>query len=135
MNISLSGKIRDAKESVIHNQFQGTDKKVLFVCSMGILRSASAARIYAKKYNTRCAGIASDALIPLTQLLIDWADEVVFMQRYNYNTACHVFGSEVFDYKCVVLDVDDNYPHMAPALIRQFKRQYGSTVKVKKEEN
>ena len=45
-------------KSPYDNPYQGSDTKVLFVCSAGILRSATAARIYAKKYNTRAAGSA-----------------------------------------------------------------------------
>jgi rhodanese-related sulfurtransferase len=46
---TLSEKIRDCRDGVVKNPFQGTDKKVVFVCSMGILRSATAARIYGHK--------------------------------------------------------------------------------------
>ena len=52
-------------KSPYNNQFQGGDTRVLFVCSAGLLRSATAARIYAKKYNTRAAESAPYALIPL----------------------------------------------------------------------
>ena len=78
---TLSDEIRACRDGVIHNPFQGKDKKVVFVCSMGILRSATAARLYAHKYNTRSTGSWNDALIPLTATLLEWADEVVFVNR------------------------------------------------------
>lgn len=59
--------------SPYNNHYQGEDRRVLFVCSAGILRSATAARIYAHKYNTRCAGTRHYALIPLTAELLLWA--------------------------------------------------------------
>jgi predicted protein tyrosine phosphatase len=71
------------------------------------------------------------ALIPLTQLLIDWADLVVFVNKGNYSTACANFDQQEFDYKCKVLDILDQYSHMHPLLIRQFKKQFESTTKVK----
>ena len=58
-----------------NNPYQGKDKRVLFVCSAGLLRSATAARIYASKYNTRAAGSANYALVPVSDELIAWADE------------------------------------------------------------
>mgnify|MGYP006914605993 FL=1 len=66
-----------------NNPYQGGDKRVLFVCSAGLLRSATAARIYAGRYNTRAAGSADYALIPVTQELLLWAHEVVFVNAYN----------------------------------------------------
>jgi predicted protein tyrosine phosphatase len=128
---TLTAKIKRFSGGVVSNPYQGTDKKVLFVCSIGILRSATGARMYAKKYNTRCAGTNSMALIPLTQLLIDWADLVVFVNRENYNTACANFNQQEFDYKCKVLGIPDQYPHMHPLLIKQFKKQFESTNKVR----
>ena len=53
---TFSDEIRLCRDGVVNNPYQGKDKKVLFVCSMGILRSATAARIYANRFNTRCAG-------------------------------------------------------------------------------
>jgi len=123
--ISFSEQIRQCRTGVVSNPFQGTDKKVLFVCSMGILRSATAARIYAKKYNTRSAGSWGDALIPLTPTLIAWANEVVFVNKENYENACVEFGKDVFiETPTKVLDIPDKYPHMHPELIKEFELQY-----------
>jgi len=105
-----------------NNPYQGKDKKVLFVCSAGILRSATAARIYAKKYNTRAAGSMSYALIPLSDNLIVWADEIVFVNPENYN---FVKDRIDFEDKVVkVLDIPDVHEHMHPELIKEFERQY-----------
>ena len=104
------------------NPYQGTDKKVLFVCSAGLLRSATAARIYAKKYNTRACGCMSYALVPLSDNLIAWADEIVFVNKENYD-----FVKDQVDFgptKIVVLDIPDQFPHMDPRLIEAFKEQY-----------
>ena len=105
-----------------NNPYQGSDKKVVFVCSAGILRSATAARIYAHKYNTRCAGSMSYALVPLSDNLIVWADEIVFVNKENYD---FVKPHIDFEHKIVkVLDIPDKYPHMHPELIKEFERQY-----------
>lgn len=123
--MNLSEEIRKCRDGVVSNPYQGKDKKVLFVCSMGILRSATAARIYAHKYNTRCAGSWGDALIPLTPLLLAWADEVVFVNKENYNNAVMEFGQEAMDMLNVkILNIPDNHPHMSGPLIQAFAEQY-----------
>jgi predicted protein tyrosine phosphatase len=122
---TLSEQIRACRDGVVANPYQGTDKKVLFVCSMGILRSATAARIYAKKYNTRSAGSWGDALIPLTPMLLAWANEIVFVNKENFDNARHEFGEEVFkETPTKVLNIPDKYPHMHEELIKSFEEQY-----------
>lgn len=111
-------------QSVWYNRYQGVDKKVLFVCSAGILRSATAARIYARKYNTRAVGTGSYALIPLTHDLLLWADEVVFVNEENYVEACQRFDLDSFRASTVVLNIPDDYDHMNPELISHFESQY-----------
>lgn len=105
-----------------NNPYQGKDKKVLFVCSAGILRSATGARIYAGKYNTRCCGTMSYALIPLSDELVLWADEIVFVNQENY---MYVKGRIDFGNTIIrVLDIPDQFEHMHPELINAFKDQY-----------
>ena len=125
---TLSEQIRACRDGVIHNPFQGKDKKVVFVCSMGILRSATAARLYAHKYNTRSAGSWNDALIPLTATLLEWSNEVVFVNKHNYEQVKQYYAEELIDidrhYNIKVLDIPDDYHHMHPELIKAFNDQY-----------
>lgn len=125
--ITLTDKIRQCKDGVIDNPFQGKDKKVLFVCSAGILRSATAARLYANKYNTRCAGTGLDyALVPLSERLMDWADEIVFVNPWNHTEAGYHFDLRPYEDKVKVLNIPDTHEHMAPELIKAFEEQYES---------
>lgn len=122
---TLSDKIRQCRYGVVRNPYQGKDKKVVFVCSMGILRSATGARIYAHKYNTRTAGTYSDALVPLSPILIAWADELVFVNKENYQSFIQTVDKDVLsDLNIKVLDIPDSYEHMHPALIKSFNEQY-----------
>jgi predicted protein tyrosine phosphatase len=127
---SYSEQIRACRDGVVRNPYQGTDKKVVFVCSMGILRSATGARLYAHRYNTRTAGTWSDALIPLTPILMAWADELVFVNHHNYEQVKHSYeeeghpGSFDKDFNIKVLDIPDAYEHMHPELIKAFHEQY-----------
>lgn len=67
------------------NTSQGTSKRLLFVCSGGLLRSPTAAMIASKRgYNARsCGSSVKIALIPISKNLILWADVVVFMNEEN----------------------------------------------------
>ncbi len=96
---TLSDEIKLCRDGAVDNPYQGDDKKILFVCSMGILRSATGARLYGMKHNTRAAGTYAEALVPVTAMLVAWAHEIVFVNQ-------------------------DNYPHMHPELVRAFDEQY-----------
>lgn len=110
-----------------NNPYQGKDKRVLFVCSAGILRSATAARLYARKYNTRAAGSFGFALIPVTHELLLWADEVVFVNEENYKMIANKFDLDTFEGLSVkVLNIPDEYEHMEAGLIKHFEDQYES---------
>ena len=124
--MELSDEIKKARHGAAANPFQGTDKKVLFVCSMGILRSATAARIYAKKYNTRAAGTYDEALIQVNKILLDWADEIVFMGFRNYEEVVYNpdLKAALIDDKVIVLNIPDVFEHMNPKLIQALKDQY-----------
>lgn len=127
MYTSLSDQIKQCRTGAAANPYQGNDKKVLFVCSMGILRSATAARMYAKKYNTRSCGTwVDEALIPITPLLIQWADEIVFVNQSNFdNVVSDPVGAELLEGKNIkVLNIPDKYEHMHPELIKAFEEQY-----------
>ena len=127
MSKNLSDAIRECRDGVVKNPYQGLDKRVVFVCSMGILRSATGARIYAHKYNTRTAGSWPDALIPLTPMLMAWADELVFVNQENYDNIINQLEGSMHTFvasKSKVLNIPDKYPHMHPELIKAFKEQY-----------
>lgn len=64
------------------NPYQGEARKVLCVCSAGLLRSPTAALVLANEfgYNTRAVGLTPQfALIPVDLVLLTWADEIVCM--------------------------------------------------------
>ncbi len=71
----------------ITNKHQGTDIKVLCVCSVGMLRSATMSKILSEEYshNTRCCGIHPNALIEFSEKLAYWADEIYCVESYIYH--------------------------------------------------
>lgn len=109
------------------NRFQGNYKKVLCVCSAGLLRSPTTALILSQEpynYNTRSCGLASDfALILLDDVLIEWADEIVCMTRDQEES----LKSEI-KYKTIkCLDIEDSFAYRDPELIKLIKEKYEVT--------
>lgn len=61
------------------NPFQGKEKKILTVCSAGLLRAPTIAWFLGQHgYNTRSCGIHDYALIRLDEVLLTWADIIIF---------------------------------------------------------
>lgn len=112
----------------VHNRYQGAYKKVLFVCSAGLLRSATAAHVFSAEpynFNTRTAGVALEyALNPVNEAMFEWADHVFLMEQEHYDTLEHSFGSEFMDdykAKMTVLDIPDHFEYRNPKLIKLLK--------------
>lgn len=114
----------------VHNQYQGSFKKVLCVCSAGLLRSPTAAWVLSQEpfnYNTRAAGITGEyALIMVDEALIEWADEIVCMgasqaqQIKQFNPKCPVYN----------LDIPDNFSYRDPELVEMITKRYKSIADV-----
>jgi len=116
------------------NPNQGTAKKVLCVCSAGLLRSPTLAWILSNdpfNYNTRAAGTASDyALIVLDEVQLQWADAVVFVDEGNYRVACYDHKELLDNMECHVLDIPDMYKFRAPKLVEAATQQLKEAFKV-----
>jgi len=69
------------------NPNQGKYKRVLCVCSAGLLRSPTVAWVLSNhpwNYNTRAVGLdVGHALIPIDDVLLEWTDVVVCMDEYQ----------------------------------------------------
>lgn len=105
------------------NECQGNYSRILFVCSAGMLRSATAAYVGALMgYNTRACGSESYALIPISVNLIHWAQSIFFVNEYNYLSTKETFAHdtdilEQLEAKSNVWDIDDIYNYRSPTLI------------------
>ena len=109
------------------NASQGNTKKVLTVCSAGLLRSATLQNMLIREYgyNVRnCGTVESYALIPISEALIKWADEIVFVNEENFNHVKHELELLGILWKCHVLDIPDIYNFNDPELVRICKEQY-----------
>lgn len=115
-----------------NNPYQGTDPCWLFVCSAGLLRSPTGARLAGlHNINARSCGSAIKyALIPISANLINWADKIVFVCKENYEEALSLFDQETLEHlhyqivtKSVVLNIPDQYEYMHPELIEHFNKE------------
>lgn len=106
------------------NEFQGHWHRALYVCSAGLLRSATAAYVgHQLGQNTRACGSENYALIPLSLNLINWAETIYFVNEYNFLSAKDTFfGMEgvgqMLDRKSVIWDIEDVYNYRDPKLVQ-----------------
>ena len=114
----------------VHNRYQGAYKKVLFVCSAGLLRSATAAHVFSGEpynFNTRTAGVALEyALNPVNEALLEWADHIFLIEGEHYNMLYEIFGEETFNAykaKMVALEVPDHFAYRDERLVKILKEK------------
>lgn len=105
------------------NPHQGTEPRVLAVCSAGLLRSPSIAKFLVNKgYNCRSAGIHDYALIRVDEVLLAWADIVVFAQE-EHKASIRGKLRKILNAKSVfVLGIPDIYPYGDEALMKEIER-------------
>jgi predicted protein tyrosine phosphatase len=97
------------------NSSQTQATRLLFVCSVGMLRSPTA-QVAASTlgYNARaCGSSVNIALIPLSVNLINWADRIIFMNLENRDEAlkhfCIVgYGDDIIK-KQIIWNIEDHY--------------------------
>ena len=104
------------------NPYQGDAKKVLCVCSAGLLRSPTAAVVLSQEpfnYNTRAAGLREYALVQVDEVLLHWADEIVCMEMWMvYELA------KMTDKVIVCLDIPDEFNYRDNKLVELVKSRY-----------
>lgn len=110
--------------------FQGDYKRVLCVCSAGMLRSPTIAHTLSAEpfnYNTRVAGTANYALTPVTDDLLQWADEIVCADDEHalyIRTRLMELGDFSDRTTLISLKIPDNYAYRDPELIDLILERY-----------
>ena len=96
------------------NPHQGDFKKVLCVCSAGLLRSPTIAWVMSNHgYNTRAAGVYDYALVEIDEVLLQWADIVVCAEQEHATTLLSKYKIN----NSYVLDLPDSFQYRDPKLI------------------
>ena len=121
------------------NQFQGKSPRILFVCSVGMLRSATACALAIQRgWNARAVGSSDAALIPLSVNLIMWAEKIVFVNVENYleskkNTFEITGYDEDIDLKKIIWNIPDNFDYMDNWLCKLINFELDKVEKSKNE--
>lgn len=109
------------------NPYQGTYKKVLSVCSAGLMRSPTIAFVLSQdpyNYNTRACGVHDYALVPLDKVLLTWADEIICVQDDHEELLHKLLADCGLNTPVVNLKIPDNFEYRNPELIETIKRKY-----------
>ena len=118
----------------MRNPNQGDNKKVLCVCSAGLLRSPTLAWILSNEpfnFNTRAVGTSTEyALIVLDEVQLQWADAVVFVDDGNYRVACYDHKELLDNMECHVLKIPDIYEYRHPKLVEAATAQLKEAFKL-----
>ena len=120
------------KMMVVKNSYQGDSLKVLCVCSGGVLRSPTAAEVLNRppfNFNTRSCGSEDYALVPLTEALALWADEVVVFHTGHMQAFVDVFreatgGADVTMPMVHVMNIEDDYDFRDPELVAMLTEKF-----------
>jgi predicted protein tyrosine phosphatase len=109
------------------NPFQGDRTKTLCVCSAGLLRSPTLAYVLQQppyNRNTRAVGASVEfALIPIDEALIEWAEEIVFVERSVFDAVN--LGYNLENKSLTVLKIPDKYEAFSLDLIEAIKDELG----------
>jgi predicted protein tyrosine phosphatase len=119
--------MRMSNYGIHSNRFQGDYKKVLTVCSANMLRSPTMAHVLSAdpyNFNTRSAGTALYALIPVTEELLMWCDEVVCADTEHTMWVRNKMMEWMLDKPIIDLQIPDNYEYRNPELIELIKERY-----------
>jgi predicted protein tyrosine phosphatase len=113
------------------NENQGPAKRVLALCSGGLLRSPTVAWVLSNapyNYNTRSAGVDEyHALQVIDPYLVEWADEIVCVEpRITEGLMEWAKQNEVdlTGKKVVTLTIPDRYKRRHPTLVSMIEDQY-----------
>ena len=103
------------------NPYQGDYKHVLCVCSAGLLRSATIAWWLSNNtdYNVRNCGVYDYALIQINDVLIEWADIIVFAEQEHFDVTNSRY--DLSNKESIILNIPDKFMYRDPELIKLIK--------------
>ncbi len=99
--------------------------KLLFVCTINRMRSATAQRIFEndQRFEVKSAGTDKSAANVLTSELMDWADAIVVMEKYHRSFIRSKHPNYYDTKKIVCLYIPDEYDFMQLELIAVLKNK------------
>ena len=117
---------KQGREEVSLNPAQGSAKRVLCICLGGVLRSPTAAVVLSQppyNFNTRAVGVDPIvALIPVSEVLIHWAQEIVVMESWQATVLKKCF--DLKGKRVVCLNIPDRFKYRDPVLMKLIRERY-----------
>ena len=97
--------------------------KLLFVCTVNRMRSATAQKIYENdnRFEVKSAGTDKTANTVLSIEILNWADSIVVMEKYHRNHIRNHFHEIYMTKRIVCLYIPDEYDYMQRELIEILK--------------
>lgn len=105
-------------------------KRALFLCSRNRLRSPTAEQIFASwpDVETDSAGLAPDAVTPLSADQLEWADIVFVMEKHHRVKLARRFKTQLKNKRIVCLDIPDEYDFMDARLVNLLTAKAGPSL-------
>jgi predicted protein tyrosine phosphatase len=99
--------------------------KLLFVCTINRMRSATAHKIYETddRFEVKSAGTDKHANMVITNELLEWADSIIVMEKHHRNFIRRKFPEMYANKKIVCLYIPDDYDYMQPELIVMLREK------------
>lgn len=97
--------------------------KLLFVCTVNRMRSATAHKIYEtdNRFEVKSAGTDKTANTVLSEEILNWSDSIVVMEKHHRNYIRKHFPDIYQNKKIVCLYIPDDYDYMQMELIELLK--------------
>ena len=99
--------------------------KILFICTLGIQRSRTAADLFKDKHETRYKGVFGED--PPKKEDIEWADVIIVMEKRHEIELRKKFPN--LSRKIINLDIHDMYYYNDPELREILKRKIDDVIK------
>ena len=98
------------------NPNQRDIERILCICSAGLLRSPTlAGELYKRGYNTRAAGVHDYALIQVDEVLLKWADTIIFVEP---SLQQFISKDSLEGLTIIAMNIPDNYPYRDEELVK-----------------
>jgi predicted protein tyrosine phosphatase len=100
--------------------------KILFVCTVNRLRSATAHKVYEddSRFEVKSAGTDKRANTVISLDLLTWADSIVVMEKHHRNFIRQKFPDIYKNKKIVCLYIPDEFDYMQKELIYIIKEKF-----------
>jgi predicted protein tyrosine phosphatase len=106
--------------------------KLLFICSRNLWRSPTAESLFEnhQAYEARSAGTSESARVRVGLRLLEWADQILVMERKHKEIVRARFPDFRAPSPIVILDIPDEYQRNDPELIETLKRRLSEVLQI-----